>query len=39
MRLEIGVAVTVLLLTILMCLVSGWFAVRKVLAADPADVF
>ncbi len=39
MRLQVGVAATVLLLTIGMCLVSGWFAVRTVLAADPADVF
>ena len=39
MRLQVSVASTVLLLTIAMCLVSGWFAVRKVLAADPADVF
>lgn len=39
MRLQFGVAATVLLLTIGMCLVSGWFAVRTVLAADPADVF
>jgi putative ABC transport system permease protein len=39
MRLQTGIAVVVLLLTIGMCLVSGWFAVRTVLAADPADVF
>ncbi len=39
MRLQVGVAATVLFLTVGMCLVSGWFAVRTVLAADPADVF
>jgi putative ABC transport system permease protein len=39
MRLQAPVAASVLLLTIGMCLVSGTFAVRKVLAADPADVF
>lgn len=39
MRLQAGIAAIVLVLTIGMCLVSGWFAVRTVLAADPADVF
>lgn len=32
-------AVTVLILTILMCSISGAIAVRKLRAADPADVF
>ena len=32
-------AVTVLTLTILMCFVSGFIAVRKLQAADPADIF
>jgi len=39
MRMQGEIAAVVLLLTIGMCLVSGWFAVRTVLAADPADVF
>lgn len=32
-------AVTVLILTILMCFISGFIAVRKLRAADPADIF
>lgn len=32
-------AVTVLILTILMCFISGVIAVRKLQAADPADIF
>ncbi|AHJ29584.1 heterocyst specific ABC-transporter, membrane spanning subunit [Nodularia spumigena CCY9414] len=32
-------AVTVLILTIIMCFVSGAIAVRKLRAADPADIF
>lgn len=32
-------AVTVLILTILMCLISGAIAIRKLQAADPADIF
>ena len=32
-------AVTVLILTIVMCSVSGSVAVRKLSAADPADIF
>lgn len=32
-------ATTVLLLTIIMCLVSGALAIRKLGAADPADIF
>ncbi len=32
-------AVTVLFLTILMCFVSGFIAVRKLRSADPADIF
>jgi len=39
MRLGLELAATVFVLTLAMCLVSGWLAVRKVLAADPADVF
>jgi putative ABC transport system permease protein len=32
-------AITVLILTIIMCMVSGAIAVRKVADADPADIF
>jgi putative ABC transport system permease protein len=32
-------AVTVLILTILMCFISGAIAVRKLKSADPADIF
>ncbi len=32
-------AITVLILTILMCTISGGIAVRKLQAADPADIF
>lgn len=32
-------ATTVLILTVVMCLVSGMIAVRKLNAADPADIF
>jgi putative ABC transport system permease protein len=32
-------ATTVLILTLIMCLVSGAIAVRKLQAADPADMF
>ena len=32
-------AATVLFLTILMCVISGAIAVRKLRAADPADIF
>lgn len=35
----IGRAMLVLLLTVLMCLISGGIAVRKLRAADPADIF
>ncbi len=34
---EVGIGV--LLLTMAMCMVSGLVAVRKVRAADPADIF
>ncbi|WP_414529948.1 ABC transporter permease DevC [Nodularia chucula] len=34
-----GRAVTVLILTIIMCFVSGAIAVRKLRSADPADIF
>jgi putative ABC transport system permease protein len=39
MRLEPGVGLLVLGLTVLMCGTSGLLALRKVQAADPADVF
>lgn len=32
-------AITVLILTVIMCLVSGAISVRKLQAADPADIF
>jgi putative ABC transport system permease protein len=32
-------ALTVLILTIIMCCVSGVIAVKKLSAADPADIF
>ncbi len=32
-------AVQVLIMTIIMCMISGAIATRKVLAADPADMF
>ncbi len=32
-------AITVLILTIIMCCISGTFALRKLAAADPADIF
>ncbi|MEO1465927.1 MAG: FtsX-like permease family protein, partial [Cyanobacteria bacterium J06633_1] len=32
-------AITVLILTIIMCCASGTIAVRKLSAADPADIF
>ncbi len=32
-------AITVLILTIMMCLISGGIATRKLRAADPADIF
>jgi putative ABC transport system permease protein len=32
-------AITVLILTILMCFISGAIAVRKLRSADPADIF
>ena len=35
----VGRAVTVLILTVIMCCVSGSIAVRKLSAADPADIF
>lgn len=34
-----GRAITVLILTILMCFISGAIAVRKLRSADPADIF
>ncbi len=35
----VGRAVTVLILTVIMCCFSGSIAVRKLSAADPADIF
>jgi putative ABC transport system permease protein len=39
MAMTIARAVTVLILTIIMCGISGAIAVRKLQAADPADIF
>jgi putative ABC transport system permease protein len=39
MRLSLGRGALILVLTILMCIGSGFLALRKVKAADPADVF
>jgi putative ABC transport system permease protein len=39
MELDWERAVTVLLLTVAMCAISGTLALRKVRALDPADVF
>ncbi|HBL60828.1 MAG TPA: ABC transporter, partial [Cyanobacteria bacterium UBA8803] len=39
MAMSLGKAATVLILTIVMCSVSGAIAVRKLQAADPADIF
>jgi len=39
MSMTLGRAVTVFLLGVVMCLVSGAFAMRKLKAADPADIF
>ena len=39
MRLGPDIAASVFGLTLAMCLIAGWLAVRKVLAADPAEVF
>jgi putative ABC transport system permease protein len=39
MAMNIAKAVSVLIMTILMCTVSGAIAVRKLQAADPADIF
>lgn len=36
---DLGRAITVLLLTIFMCTVSGLISVQKVIATDPAEVF
>lgn len=35
----VGRAIAILVLTVLMCVVAGWVAVRRVLQMDPADVF
>lgn len=39
MIMELGRGISVLLLTVLMCFISGAIAVRKLQAADPADIF
>lgn len=39
MTMELGRVITVLLLTIGMCVVSGLVSVQKAITADPADVF
>jgi len=39
MMMTVSRAVIVLILTIIMCTVSGAIAVRKLQAADPADIF
>ena len=39
MVMSLGRAVMVLILTIIMCCISGAIAVRKLQAADPADIF
>lgn len=39
LRMTAGIALAILALTLGMCLLSGLLAVRRVLAADPADVF
>ena len=39
MYMSVGVALAVLLVTMLMCVVSGLLAVRKLLSLDPAELF
>ena len=39
MRMTIPAALTVLVLTLAMCVASGLLAVRKLLSADPASLF
>jgi len=39
MAMDIGRGLMVLIMTILMCFISGIIAVRKLQAADPADIF
>ena len=39
MQMTLGLAGSVLLASVLMCVVSGLLSLRKVLAADPADLF
>jgi len=39
MRLTVGRSLVVLLLTVLMCVASGFLAIRKVRSADPAELF
>lgn len=39
MQMTLGLAGGVLLASVLMCVMSGLLSLRKVLAADPADLF
>lgn len=39
MAMTVPRAMFILLLTILMCLISGWFAMKKLISADPASLF
>jgi hypothetical protein len=39
MYMNMGKVVTVFAMTVVMCFVSGAIAVRKLQAADPADIF
>ncbi|HEY9851697.1 MAG TPA: ABC transporter permease DevC [Leptolyngbyaceae cyanobacterium] len=39
MAMTLNLAVTVMILTIVMCFISGAIAVRKLRSADPADIF
>jgi putative ABC transport system permease protein len=39
MAMDIGRGLMVFILTILMCFISGAITVRKLQAADPADIF
>jgi putative ABC transport system permease protein len=39
MYMTLAKAMTVFLMTVIMCFVSGAIAVRKLEAADPADIF
>lgn len=39
MELPLSLAATVLVLSVVMCATSGWLALRRVMHADPADLF